>query len=94
MHTPQAAAKPAARPTFPVVTDMPTAPVTKIASKFKFHIWKQSVPIWVTQISHWKGVCMTSEPSNWRVGMIVPLAGGAGIFGPSCQAVAELVRRS
>lgn len=33
---------------------------------------------------------MSSQPSSWRVGMVVPLEGGAGIFGPSCQAVAEL----
>jgi ABC-type branched-subunit amino acid transport system substrate-binding protein len=33
---------------------------------------------------------MPSQPSSWRVGMIVPLEGSAGIFGPSCQAVAEL----
>lgn len=26
----------------------------------------------------------------WRVGMVIPLGGSAGIFGPSCQAVAEL----
>lgn len=33
---------------------------------------------------------MSSQPLNWRVGMVVPLEGSAGIFGPSCQAVAEL----
>lgn len=33
---------------------------------------------------------MSSSSPSWRVGMIVPLGGSAGIFGPSCQAVAEL----
>lgn len=33
---------------------------------------------------------MTVLSARWRVGMVIPLGGGAGIFGPSCQAVAEL----
>lgn len=33
---------------------------------------------------------MPNRAPSWRVGMIVPLRGSAGIFGPSCQAVAEL----
>lgn len=33
---------------------------------------------------------MSTQSSIWRVGMIVPSGGTAGIFGPSCQAVAEL----
>jgi urea transport system substrate-binding protein len=33
---------------------------------------------------------MAVQSAPWRVGMVIPLGGSAGIFGPSCQAVAEL----
>lgn len=31
-----------------------------------------------------------SQSSIWRLGVVIPLGGSAGIFGPSCQAAAEL----
>ena len=43
----------------------------------------------MSSASHWKDP-MSARSSLWRVGMVIPLGGSAGIFGPSCQAVAEL----
>ena len=31
--------------------------------------------------------------AQWRVAMVVPLRGPAGLFGPSCEAIGELARR-
>lgn len=31
--------------------------------------------------------------SDWRVAMVIPLQGPAGLFGPSCEAIAELAAR-
>ena len=34
-----------------------------------------------------------ARASQWRVAMVVPLQGPAGLFGPSCEAVSELAAR-
>lgn len=37
------------------------------------------------------GVRTRGRDAEWRLGMVVPLQGPAGLFGPSCEAVGELV---
>ncbi|MBB5953792.1 ABC-type branched-subunit amino acid transport system substrate-binding protein [Saccharothrix tamanrassetensis] len=39
------------------------------------------------------GVASRDAHADWRVAMVIPLQGPAGLFGPSCEAIAELAAR-
>ncbi|GAA1342157.1 substrate-binding domain-containing protein [Saccharothrix algeriensis] len=39
------------------------------------------------------GVAARSTRADWRVALVIPLQGPAGLFGPSCEAIAELAAR-
>ncbi|MER7076864.1 ABC-type branched-chain amino acid transport system, substrate-binding protein [Saccharopolyspora kobensis] len=36
------------------------------------------------------GPALRERTAQWRVGMVIPLRGPAGLFGPSCEAITEL----
>ena len=39
------------------------------------------------------GALERARSAVWRLGMVVPLQGPAGLFGPSCEAISELAAR-
>ncbi|MFI2533565.1 ABC transporter substrate-binding protein, partial [Rhodococcus erythropolis] len=39
------------------------------------------------------GALERARSAVWRLGMVLPLQGPAGLFGPSCEAISELAAR-